>query len=116
MQPVRGGEIAGAKVPGPNGFRILADLTGFALADPQAGTGGRVEQGAVQHRPAHPAPGAAPERCVDVLIAVAVADSPERLAVRMHSEAIQMPQGVRHQPLASRPVDRSAAPLDDDRV
>ena len=114
MQPVGGGEVTCPPLPGTNAIRVLAYLTYFVVADFYAGLGGRVEKGAMQHGPAYTAPSAPFERRVDVQPAVPIADSPDRFAVRMHFKALQVAQGMRHQPFTAGLVDRSAAPFGDD--
>src|SRR5271156_4406780 len=114
VQPVGGGEIACPPLPGAHRRRVLADLTDFVVANPHAGADGSVEKRAVQHGSAYAATGGTPEWRVDASVAVLVADPPERLAVGMHAEMLQVPQRVWHQALTAGLVDRSAALFDDD--
>lgn len=68
----------------------------------------------MQHRPAHAAPSAGPERRVDATVAVHVADAAKWLALHRNLEALQLPDSVWHQPLTAGLVDRSASAFDDD--
>ena len=113
MQSVGRGEVARLPASGAHAVGVLTYLTHFVLADLDAGLDGGVDQRAVQDCPSHAAPGASLEFRVDLPRAVPIADSPDRLAVRVHRKALQMTQGMRHQPLAARLVDHALAPFGD---
>ena len=74
----------------------------------------RLQQPGVQGRPAHAAPGAAAEPPGHAVPAVDVGDAMKRLARRLHPEAFQQRDRMRHQPLAARLVDGSVPSLDHD--
>jgi hypothetical protein len=84
--------------------------------EPDAGRCGCFQQRCMQVCPAHPAPGSRSERCVDVTVGPQVADTAEGPAPWLDSEALQMPDGVRHQSFATSLVDWSATLLDDDHL
>ena len=68
----------------------------------------------MQVYPAHAAPGARSEWRIDASVGVQVADAAEWPAPHINSEALQVPDGVWHQPFATGLIDWSAAPLDHD--
>ena len=116
MQPVCGGEVTRPPASGVNAVGVLTDPTDLVLDDLNSGFDCGVEKCAVQYGPAHTAPGAALEFRVDVPHTVPVADTPDRLAERMHGEALKMAEGMGHQAFTARLVDRSAAAFGDNHV
>src|SRR5271154_2332491 len=116
MQPVCRGEVTRPPASGVNTVGVLADPTDLVTDDLNAGLDRGVEKCAVQHGPAHTAPGAAFEFRVDAPRTVLVADTPDRLAERMHRETLQMAQGMGHQAFTARLVDRTAAAFCDNHV
>ena len=116
MQPVCRGEVTRPLASGANAVGVLTDPADLVVDDLNAGLDCGVEKCAVQYGPAHTAPGAALEFRVDVPRTVPVADTPDRLAERMHRETLQMAQGMGHQAFTTRLVDRSAAAFGDNHV
>lgn len=70
----------------------------------------------MQGCPAYAAARVGPEWCVDVPVAVQVADAVEWLALWINTESPQLEERVWHQPFTAGLVDGSAAPFDDDNV
>ena len=84
VQSVGRGEVAGLPASGAHAVGVLTYFTDFVSDDLDTGFDGGIDQRAVQHCPSHAAPGASFEFRVDVPVAVPIADSADRFAVRMH--------------------------------
>src|ERR1700722_2770492 len=116
MQPVCRGKVTRPPAARANTVGVLTDPADLVMNDLNAGPDCGVEKCAVEYGPAHTAPGTAVEFRVDVPRTVPVADTPDRLAERMHRKTFQMAQGMGHQAFTARLVDRSAAAFGDNHV
>ena len=111
VQPVGGGEIAGAELAAAHRRCVLAHLVDLAVCDLDASGRDRIQQRAVQRGPAHAEPAAVAESSSDTTLPVEIGDAAERLALRMDAEAVQLVHGVRHQAFTARLVDDPAPTL-----
>src|SRR5262245_48504798 len=89
VKPIRRGEVTGAKGSPPHRLGILTDLTDVALHHLHAGRRDRVQQCAVQRRPAHAAPSTGSKGRGDAPAPVVIADAMERPARGIHAETVE---------------------------
>ena len=116
MQAVGGGEVPGCEIAATHRLGVLADRTDIAAHDDRPGVGGGVVQGLRQcgAPDTHAFSGA--EVCLDAALAVEIGDSTKRLAPQGNTELLELPDGVRHEPLAAGLVDRTTATVDNHGV
>ena len=109
VQAVGGCQVARLEIAAAHAGRVLLDIADVALDDSDSGGCGSVVQGFRQHGAPHPASGAAREAGLHAPGPVKVGDAAKRLAVRVDSDGVEVPQRVRHQPFPAGLVNGTGA-------